>query len=133
MQKKNYDKINFSNVGDITCNNTKNVGVLLKGNPKKQEGITLIALIITIIVMLILVAVTVNTAVNSGLFGHAKNATTDWKAAERQEGNIGNDNQISDTVNKYTPDHPLAGKRVTQNTKYESDGKTAMIPAKFTV
>ena len=45
-----------------------------------NSGITLIALIITIIVMLILVAVTVNTAVNSGLFGHAKNATQGWKS-----------------------------------------------------
>ena len=35
---------------------------------KKQNGITLIALIITIIVMLILVGVTVNVALNGGLF-----------------------------------------------------------------
>jgi len=67
-----------------------------------QSGITLIALIITIIVMLILVAVTVNLAVNSGLFGHAKNATQGWKAEEEKESNIGNDNYIKDTVNQYT-------------------------------
>ena len=35
---------------------------------KKQNGITLIALIITVIVMLILVGVTVNVALNGGLF-----------------------------------------------------------------
>jgi hypothetical protein len=67
-----------------------------------NSGITLIALIITIIVMLILVAVTVNTAVNSGLFGHAKNATQGWKSEEEKESNIGNDNYINDTVNQFS-------------------------------
>ena len=67
-----------------------------------NSGITLIALIITIIVMLILVAVTVNTAVNSGLFGHAKNATQGWKSEEEKEINIGNDNYINDIVNQFS-------------------------------
>lgn len=40
----------------------------------KENGITLIALIITIIVMLILVGVTVNVALNGGLFETAKDA-----------------------------------------------------------
>ena len=65
-----------------------------------QSGITLIALIITIIVMLILVAVTVNIAVQSGLFGHAKNATQTWAEKEVEESNIGNDNYIKDAVNQ---------------------------------
>ena len=43
---------------------------------KKQNGITLIALIITIIVMLILVGVTINVALNGGLFDTADDATT---------------------------------------------------------
>ena len=43
---------------------------------KNQKGITLIALIITIIVMLILVGVTVNVALNGGLFNTANEATT---------------------------------------------------------
>lgn len=59
-------------------------------NKRNQKGITLIALIITIIVMLILVAVVVRTAINSGLFGHAKNATEKWGDAQRKEGEIGN-------------------------------------------
>ena len=42
---------------------------------KKQNGITLIALIITIIVMLILVGVTINVALNGGLFKKAETAT----------------------------------------------------------
>ena len=41
----------------------------------KQKGITLIALIITIIVMLILVGVTINVALNGGLFNKAKTAS----------------------------------------------------------
>ena len=41
----------------------------------KQKGITLIALIITIIVMLILVGVTINVALNGGLFDKAKTAS----------------------------------------------------------
>ena len=41
---------------------------------KEQKGITLVALIITIIVMLILVAVTINVALNGGIFERAKTA-----------------------------------------------------------
>ena len=51
----------------------------------KQDGITLIALIITIIVMLILVGVTVNVALNGGLFGKAKKATYQTEASKVKE------------------------------------------------
>ena len=54
-------------------------------NIKNNKGITLIALIITIIVMLILVAVTINIAVNGGLFGKAKAATIQTEIAQIQE------------------------------------------------
>ena len=47
---------------------------MLKQEIKRQNGITLIALIITIIVMLILVGVSVTVALNGGLFTTAKNA-----------------------------------------------------------
>ncbi len=70
MQKKNYHKIKLKNVEVATTSNS---------------GITLIALIITIIVMLILVAVTVKTAVDSGLFGHAKSAVEKWGKAQEEE------------------------------------------------
>ena len=49
---------------------------------KKEKGITLIALIITIIVMLILVGVTINVALNGGLFTTAKN-TVDRTGEEK--------------------------------------------------
>lgn len=41
---------------------------------KKQEGITLVALVITIIIMLILVGVTVTLVLDSGLLEKAKTA-----------------------------------------------------------
>ena len=53
---------------------------------KQQKGITLIALIITIIVMLILVGVTINIALNGGLFQKAKSAADGTqKQAEKEE------------------------------------------------
>ena len=52
---------------------------------KKNDGITLIALIITIIVMLILVAVTINMAVNGGLFGYAGNAAKETEVEKQKE------------------------------------------------
>ena len=50
-----------------------------------QSGITLIALIITIIVMLILVGVTINVALNGGIFSKAEEATTKTKITQIQE------------------------------------------------
>ena len=44
-----------------------------------ENGITLIALIITIIVMLIMVAVTINVAMQGGLFTKAKTAAAQPK------------------------------------------------------
>ena len=52
---------------------------------KKQNGITLIALIITIIVMLILVGVTINVALNGGLFTKAETATKQTQKAVEEE------------------------------------------------
>jgi len=55
--------------------NANTVGVAAYSDPLNQKGITLIALIITIIVMLILVGVTINVALNGGLFDKAETAT----------------------------------------------------------
>jgi len=66
-----------------------------------QKGITLIALIITIIVMLILVGVTINVALNGGLFTKADEATRLTQIeAEKEEllsavvAAIGNDGKV---------------------------------------
>jgi len=68
---------------------------------QNQKGITLIALIITIIVMLILVGVTINVALNGGLFQKAEYASEQMQIeAEKEEllsavmGAIGNDGKI---------------------------------------
>ena len=52
---------------------------------KNQNGITLIALVITIIVMLILVAVTITMAVNGGLFDYARRAGQETNRAVANE------------------------------------------------
>ena len=52
---------------------------------KKQNGITLIALIITIIVMLILVGVTINVALNGGLFKTTQLAADGTKKEAEKE------------------------------------------------
>ena len=56
---------------------------------KKQNGITLIALIITIIVMMILVGVTVATAINGGLFETARKAARDTQIEADKEALLG--------------------------------------------
>ena len=56
---------------------------------RKNEGITLIALIITIIVMLILVAVSVNILIKSNLIGTAERAGDKYKTATEEEANGG--------------------------------------------
>ena len=73
---------------------------------KNNNGITLIALIITIIVMLILVAVTINMAVNGGLFGYAGNAAKDTETAKQKELDWLNvDGMTTDQlISKYTSD-----------------------------
>lgn len=67
-----------------------------------NKGITLIALIITIILMLILVAVSIRTVINSGLFGHVRNATEQWGDAQKNEANIGDDIDKWRNENGYT-------------------------------
>ena len=55
---------------------------------RKNQGITLIALIITIIIMLILVGVVVQVVIQSDLLGTAKNAGDEYKAAYKKESSI---------------------------------------------
>lgn len=51
----------------------------------KQNGITIIALVVTIILMLILASVTINVVINGGLFGYAKNAKDNTEIASEKE------------------------------------------------
>ncbi len=100
----------------------------------RNEGITLIALIITIIILLILVGVSINLAIKGDLFGSAEKAVsgTNDKVAQEQTrvdelmGELGR-------VEEQQRQDNLPGTRVTENTKYVSNGKTAWIPKGFTV
>ena len=100
----------------------------------RNKGITLIALIITIIILLILVGVSINLAIKGDLFGSAKKAVsgTNDKVAQEQTrvdelmGELGR-------VEEQQRQDNLPGTRVTENTKYVSNGKTAWIPKGFTV
>ena len=72
---------------------------------KKNQGITLIALVITIIVMLILVGVTITMAVNGGLFEYAKKAAGETevkKEAEKDYTTLGKNMSTDDLIEKYT-------------------------------
>ena len=97
---------------------------------EQNNGITLIALIITIIVMLILVAVTISMAINGGLFGYAGNATRDTKNAideEKEWANIQNAATIDDLISKYSPTQPsfrLPNNYEDYDTFYFDEGTT---------
>ena len=100
----------------------------------RNKGITLIALIITIIILLILVGVSINLAIKGDLFESAEKAVsgTNDKTAQEQTrvdelmGELGR-------VEEQQRQDNLPGTRVTENTKYVSNGKTAWIPKGFTV
>ena len=101
---------------------------------RKNEGITLIALIITIIILLILVGVSINLAIKGDLFGSAEKAVsgTNDKTAQEQTrvdelmGELGR-------VEEQQRHDNLLGTRVTEPTEYKEGNKTAIIPAGFTV
>ena len=71
-----------------------------RGNIKmrKENGITLVALIITIVVMLILVAVSVNVIIKSNLIGTAEKTVDKYKTASEEESNM---SQIEINGKKY--------------------------------
>ena len=78
---------------------------------KNQNGITLIALVITIIVMLILVAVTITMAVNGGLFDYARRAGQETNRAiekEQQLADLEANLTVDDLIDKYTTEYTLA-------------------------
>ena len=103
----------------------------------RNEGITLVALIITIVVMLILVAVSVNVVIKSNLIGTAEKAVDKYNKVAEEEGNSGvieidgkKYNSIEDYMagKEKLPDIK-AGERATANSNY----KGATIPKGFTV
>ena len=74
--------------------------------PNTNNGITLIALVVTIIVMLILVAVTISMAINGGLFEKAQEAgikTNEAVDAEQQlaNGTVKIGNTVYNSIDEY--------------------------------
>ena len=112
---------------------------------KKNKGITLIALIITIIILLILVGVSLNLLIKGDLFGSAEKAVegTNAKVEEQQtavDELMGELDEVEKEIEEQQRQQEeaekqknLPGTRVTENTKYIRDGKTAWIPKGFTV
>ena len=112
---------------------------------KKNKGITLIALIITIIILLILVGVSLNLLIKGDLFGSAEKAVegTNAKVNEQQtrvDELMGELDEVEREIEEQERQQEetekqknLPGTRVSENTKYIRDGKTAWIPKGFTV
>lgn len=114
---------------------------------KGSKGITLIALVITIIVMLILVAVTINIAINGGIFSYARKATRDTEHAKQDELKIAEGSLTIDGKKYDSPEDYIAGVELgfekfsaiyTETKEYKEtiDGvekTTAWIPKGFSV
>ena len=112
---------------------------------KKNKGITLIALIITIIILLILVGVSLNLLIKGDLFGSAEKAVTGTNAKVNEQQTrvdelMGELEEVEREIEEQERQQEeaekqknLPGTRVTENTKYIRDGKTAWIPKGFTV
>ena len=112
---------------------------------RKNKGITLIALIITIIILLILVGVSLNLLIKGDLFGSAEKAVegTNAKVNEQQtrvDELMGELDDVEKEIEEQERQQEeaekqknLPGTRVTENTKYIRNGKTAWIPKGFTV
>ena len=67
---------------------------------KKEEGITLVALVITIVILLILAGISISALTNQGLFGKAKEAKQKSENAQREEQNVLN--EYEESLDKYS-------------------------------
>lgn len=68
---------------------------------KKQNGITLVALVITIIILLILAGISIGTLTNQGLFTRAQEANQKTQEAIVNEQNTLNSYETA--INQYMP------------------------------
>jgi len=99
---------------------------------KQNKGITLIALVITIVILVILVGVSVSVAINTGLITNTKTAVANYGKAQTQEEL--EMEKLAGMVDIYSMKEVKAGEYTgTSNKKYVDGGKTAYIPAGFTV
>ena len=68
-------------------------------NKRKNNGITLVALVVTIIILLILAGITISSLTNTGIFEKAKEARDKTAAAAENQAKILN--EYEDELNKY--------------------------------
>ena len=97
---------------------------------KKNEGITLVALIITIVVMLILVAVSINILVNGNLIGHAEKTGDAYAGAIKNEEKLGNDGitingQKYASIDDYINHNPMSTIKINMEVTHEDTAVTA--------
>lgn len=81
---------------------------------KRQNGITLVALVITIIILLILAGISIASLTNSGLFKKAQEAKNVTNNATRNEQNTLNEYETE--INKYIPSPENTNTNTNTNT-----------------
>ena len=97
----------------------------MKLNFKTENGITLIALIITIIILVILAAVSIRTVYNMGIVNHAVNGTAEYVEQSKQEEKMMDDTEsfLDDTIAKIKAGASLEKTNATQPYLPSSDFK----------
>ena len=110
---------------------------------KRQNGITLVALVITIIILLILATISIQSVTNTGLFAKAQEAKEKTRNAEENQARTLN--EYEDELNKYisgnvkTPikkvtDNIGSVLSTTDNTELEDAyGNKIVVPAGFKI
>ena len=109
---------------------------------RRENGITLIALIVTLAVIIVLLGVSINVFVNSDIIGHSEKTGQAYTNALENDKTIGNDGitindkeyaSIDDYIESRKPLPEGAGKRAEKTKEYSDGTKTAWIPEGFTV
>lgn len=74
---------------------------------KRQNGITLVALVITIIILLILAGISIAALSNQGLFKKATQATNETEKAQKNESKTLNEyeNYLNSAFDEYNAAH----------------------------
>ncbi len=113
---------------------------------RRENGITLIALIVTLAVIIVLLGVSINVFVNSDIIGHSEKTGQAYTNALENDKKIGNDG-VTINGKKYANMEDFGrgeeliesnipgGTKVDENKEYviEGETRTAVIPGGFTI
>ena len=113
---------------------------------RRENGITLIALIVTLAVIIVLLGVSINVFVNSDIIGHSEKTGQAYTNALENDKTIGNDG-VTINGKKYANMEDFGrgeeliesnipgGTKVDENKEYviEGETRTAVIPGGFTI